>query len=170
MIGKMGVKFSFCVAVGLLTGITDELMNFPRSLLLLLVAALLITPTFANGWGDNYRGALAAASKENKKVLLDFTGSDWCPSCIAIKKEIFDKPAFKEFADKNLVLVEIDIPQGKTLSPEVMKQNAALQEQYQVQGFPTLVLLDPQGKVIKQQIGFIHGGPKGFIDWANSGK
>jgi len=66
------------------------------------------------------------------------------------------------------VLVEIDFPQGKTLSPEVKKQNAALQEQYHVQGFPTLVLLDPQGKVIKQQSGYIPGGPKGFIDWVTS--
>jgi thioredoxin-related protein len=139
-------------------------------LLLPLLVATLICPVFAGGWSADYKASLATASKENKKVLLDFTGSDWCPSCIAIKKAIFDKPAFKEFADKNLVLVEVDFPVGKTLSPEVMKQTVELQEQYQVQGFPTLILLDPQGKVIKQQIGFIPGGPKGFINWVNSAK
>jgi thioredoxin-related protein len=48
------------------------------------------------------------------------------------------------------------------------KQNNALQEQYQVQGFPTLVVLDPEGKVIKRQSGYIPGGPKGFIDWLNA--
>jgi len=145
-------------------------MNFPRSLLLLLVSALILTPAFANGWGDDYKAALATAAKENKKVLLDFTGSDWCGWCIKLKKDSFDQPAFKEFADKNLVLVEIDFPQGKTLNPEVQKQNSALQEQYQVQGFPTLVLLDPQGKVIKRESGYIPGGPKGFIEWVNSPK
>jgi thioredoxin-related protein len=143
-------------------------MNSPRSFLLLLVAALLISPAFANGWGDDYKAALATAAKENKKVLLDFTGSDWCGWCIKLKKETFDQPAFKDYADKNLVLVEIDFPQGKSQSPEVKKQNNALQEQYQVQGFPTLVVLDPQGKVIKQQSGYIPGGPAGFISWLNS--
>ena len=143
-------------------------MHSPRSLLLLLVSTLLISPAFAAGWGDDYKAALATAAKENKKVLLDFTGSDWCGWCIKLKKETFDQPAFKDYADKDLVLVEVDFPQGKSQSPEVKKQNNALQEQYQVQGFPTLVVLDPQGKVIKQRSGYIPGGPKGFIDWLNA--
>ena len=62
----------------------------------------------------------------------------------------------------------MDFPQGKSQSPEVKKQNEALQQQYQVQGFPTLVLLSPEGKVIKQQSGYIPGGPKGFVEWATS--
>jgi len=128
-------------------------------------------PVEANGlWMTDYQAALAKAAKENKKVLLDFTGSDWCGWCIRLKHETFDQPAFKEYADKNLVLVEIDFPQGKTLRPEVLKQNDALQQQYRVEGFPTIVLLDPQGKVLKQQSGYIPGGPQGFIDWVNSAR
>lgn len=142
-----------------------------RSLLLILTAfSLTALPALAASWGDDYKAALATAAKENKKVLLDFTGSDWCGWCIRLKKETFDQPKFKEFADKNLVLVEVDFPQGKTLSPEVKKQNDSLQEKYSVQGFPALVLLDPQGKLIKQNSGYLPGGPKGFIDWANSSK
>jgi len=137
---------------------------------LILITSLLVTmiPAIAEGWGDDYKAALAEAAKQNKNVLLDFTGSDWCGWCIKLKKETFNQPAFKEFADKNLVLVEVDFPQGKTLPPAVKKQNDQLQEQYQVQGFPTLVVLNPQGKIIKQQSGYIPGGPKGFIDWLNS--
>jgi len=137
---------------------------------LILISSLLVTmiPAIAAGWGDDYKAALADAAKQNKNVLLDFTGSDWCGWCIKLKKETFNQPAFKEFADKNLVLVEVDFPQGKTLPPAVKKQNDQLQEQYQVQGFPTLVVLNPQGKIIKQQSGYIPGGPKGFIDWLNS--
>jgi thioredoxin-related protein len=145
-------------------------MNFPRSLFLLLVAIFLISPAFAGGWSEDYKASLETAAKENKKVLLDFTGSDWCTWCIKLKKETFDQPAFKDYADKNLVLVEIDFPQGKSQSPDVKKQNEALQQQYQVQGFPTLVVLDPQGKVIKQQSGYIPGGPAGFINWLNTAK
>jgi len=145
-------------------------MNSPRSLLLPLLASLLIPSAFANGWGDNYKAALESAAKDHRNVLLDFTGSDWCGWCIRLKKGTFDKPEFKAYADKNLELVEIDFPQGKTLPPEVQKQNSDLQEQFNVQGFPTLVLLSPEGKVIKQQSGYIPGGPKGFIDWINAAK
>ena len=146
-------------------------MNSPCSLLIALVTTLFLTaPVFAGGWGDDYKAALATAAKENKKVLLDFTGSDWCGWCIRLKKETFEQPAFKEYADNNLILVEVDFPQGRTLPNTVKMQNDGLQEQYQVQGFPTLVLLSPEGKVIKQKSGYISAGPKGFIDWVNSGQ
>jgi thioredoxin-related protein len=143
-------------------------MISPRSLLVALLIVTGIAPCLAGGWGDDYKAAIAAASKDNRNVLLDFTGSDWCVWCIRLKRETFDKPEFKAYADKNLELVEIDFPQGKSLSPEVRKQNDALQQQYNVQGFPTLVLLSPDGKVIKQQSGYIPGGPKGFIEWVSS--
>ena len=146
-------------------------MRIPR-FLPLSIAILFISSfsVFAAGWGDNYKQALETAAKENKNVLLDFTGSDWCVWCIRLKKETFDKQQFTDYADKNLVLVEVDFPQGKSLSPEVKNQNDALQQQYQVEGFPTLVLLTPQGKVIKQNSGYIPGGPQGFLDWVNSAK
>lgn len=141
-----------------------------RPLLFLAAFSFTLLPAFASGWGDNYQEALAAAAKENKKVLLDFTGSDWCEWCIRLKKETFDQPKFKEFADKNLVLVEVDFPQGKSLAPEVKKQNDSLQEKYQIDGFPTLILLNPQGQVINKNVGYLPGGPKGFMDWVNSSK
>jgi protein disulfide-isomerase len=158
----------FLVAQVVAKALTGACMNSPRSLLLPLLAVALICPAFAGGWSDDYKASLATAAKENKKVLLDFTGSDWCGWCIRLKRETFDQPAFKEYADKNLVLVEIDFPQGKSQSPEVKKQNDLLQQQYHVDGFPTLVLLSPEGKVIKQQSGYIPGGPKGFIEWLNT--
>jgi thioredoxin-related protein len=146
-------------------------MKILRSLPLLLIAfCLTALPALANGWGDNYKEALATAAKENKKVLLDFTGSDWCGWCIRLKKETFDQPEFKNYADKNLILVEVDFPNGKTLPPEVKKQNDALQEQYHIEGFPTLILLDPQGKVINKNVGYLPGGPKGFISWMSASK
>ena len=147
-------------------------MKASRFFFLFFVATLLLTSlsALASGWVDNYKDALATAAKENKKVLLDFTGSDWCPVCIQLRKDVFDKPEFRTFADKNLVLVEIDKPLRQTLSPLVQKQNDDLLEQYQVEGFPTLILLNPQGKILKQNLGYLPGGPKGFIDWVNAGK
>lgn len=147
-------------------------MSFLRFIpsLLASIAFTLLPALAGEGWGTDYNAALASALKENRNVLLDFTGSDWCGWCVKLKKDTFDQPAFKEYADKNLVLVEIDFPQGKSQKSEVKRQNESLQQQYQVQGFPTLVLLDPQGKIIKQQSGYIPGGPKGFIDWVNASK
>jgi len=141
-----------------------------RSFLFLAAISLTLLPAFAGGWGDNYQQALSTAAKENKKVLLDFTGSDWCGWCIKLKKETFDQPQFKDFADKNLVLVEVDFPQGKSLSPEVKKQNDSLQEQFHVEGFPMIVLLNAQGKILKQNSGYLPGGPKAMIEWVNSAK
>jgi protein disulfide-isomerase len=144
-------------------------MNSPRSLLLPLLAAALICPAFAGGWSDDYKTSLATAAKEHKNVLLNFTGTGWCPMCVRLDRDTFDQPAFKEYADKNLVLVKVEIrPLGKTLSPKVINQNLTLLDHYQVDGAPTLILLSPTGKVIKQNLGYIPGGPKGFIDWVSS--
>ena len=146
-------------------------MQSPRSILLFLIAfTIILLPAFADGWGDDYKAALVTAAKENKNVLLDFTGSDWCPVCVELKKDVFDQHAFKEYANKHLELVEVDFPQGKTLAPDFKKQNYALAEQYQTEVFPTLILLNPQGKIIKQESGYIPGGPKGFIEWVNAAK
>ncbi len=134
----------------------------------LLLSALLLTASTvfaAEGWQTDYKAALEQAAKENKPVLLDFTGSDWCGWCVKMSKDTFSQQAFKDFAAKNLILVELDFPKGKKLSPELAKQNDALQEKYSVQGFPTLVLLDSKGKEIARNSGYLPGGPEGFMAW-----
>lgn len=147
------------------------------SLLTAVVAALAVnflsTPTVhaaGDGWQTDYKAALAEAAKDNKHVLLDFTGSDWCGWCIKLDKDTFSKAAFKEYADKNLVLVEVDFPNNKPQSDLVVKQNQELQKQYGVQGFPTLVLLDSKGKEVARNVGYLQGGPEGFIKWADGAK
>lgn len=115
-------------------------------------------------WGTNYRAALATAAEENKNVLLEFSGSDWCPPCIRLRKTLLSDPVFIDYARKNLVLVDIDFPQSKTLAPELVKQNNALQELYGIDAFPTLVLITPQEKVIKRLRGLPESDAKGLID------
>ena len=134
---------------------------------LLFSAILLAASTvFAgDGWQTDYKAALEQAAKENKPVLLDFTGSDWCGWCIKLDKDTFSQPEFKQFAEKNLILVELDFPNNKPQDESVKKQNAELQEKYGVEGFPTLVLLNSKGKEIARNPGYLPGGPKGFIEW-----
>ncbi|HEY5742944.1 MAG TPA: thioredoxin family protein [Terrimicrobiaceae bacterium] len=122
----------------------------------------------AEGWQSDYKAALEQAAKENKMVLLDFTGSDWCGWCIKLRKDTFSKPEFRKLAAEKLVLVEIDFPRQKEQTAEVKKQNEDLLERFGVQGFPTLVLLDPQGKEAARNVGYLAGGPEGFAKWVES--
>ena len=108
----------------------------------------------AAGWTDNYEKAVAQAKTEKKLVLLDFTGSDWCGWCIKLDKEVFSKADFKTFAKENLVAVTVDFPHGKKLPKHTVDQNAKLKSEHGVSGFPTIVLLDADGKAINKWGGY----------------
>ncbi|HXO76982.1 MAG TPA: thioredoxin family protein [Puia sp.] len=93
------------------------------------------------------------AQKEHRYILLNFSGSDWCGPCILLRKQIFDDPAFSALADTALVLVNADFPRMKKnqLSKQQQEQNDQLADKYNSQGkFPLTLLLDADGKVIKQ--------------------
>jgi thioredoxin-related protein len=123
--------------------------------------------TLAADWQTDYAKALERAKAENKRVLLDFTGSDWCGPCIQMNKRAFSRPEFQSYADKNLVLVEVDYPQRKKLSAEVVKQNEMLGKQYGIEekGFPTIVLLDSAGKVVRELTGYDGETAADMIAW-----
>jgi len=133
------------------------------------VVFLSLSTTFASaGWQTDFKAALAEAAKSDKMVLLDFTGSDWCGWCIKLDKETFSQPAFKEFAAKHLVTVELDFPNNKPQSAEIKAQNEKLQAKFGVEGFPTLVLLNSEGKEVARNVGYLAGGPAGLIAWVES--
>jgi len=146
-----------------------------RSLLFLTAVAGLLTFTiFAQGgdkesagasvdWMVDFQKAKSIAMKEGKPMLLDFTGSDWCGWCIKLKKEVFSKPAFKDYAADELVLVELDFPRSKPQSPEIKEQNEALAKRYKVRGFPTIILLSPEGELIGET-GYRRGGAEGYVE------
>ena len=113
-------------------------------------------------WLTDVPKAVQQAKAENKLVLLDFTGSDWCGWCIKLNKEVFSQPEFADYAKKNLVLVEVDFPRRKEQSAELKKANQALQEKYKIEGYPTLILLNTEGKQVGQ-MGYQPGGPKPFV-------
>ena len=114
------------------------------------------------GWLTNYAEAQQEAKSQRKLLLMDFTGSDWCGYCIILEKEVFSKPEFKEYASKNLILFEADFPRRKDIPEETMAQNQRLAAKYQIQGFPTIVVLDSSGKELAQ-LGYMRGGPAAFI-------
>lgn len=140
-------------------------MKHRLSNLLAGCAALCLTAGAAEPkWHTDLAKAQALAKTENKKVLINFTGSDWCGFCIKLHKEVFATPEFQEFAAKNLVLVEADFPRNKTLPAELKAANEKLKDQHKVRGYPTLVILDSQGKKLGEIVGYGGGGPKAVID------
>ncbi len=116
----------------------------------------------ASEWSSDYAKSIEQARTEKKQVLLDFTGSDWCGWCIKLDKEVFSKPAFKEYAKKNLVLVEVDFPRNKHLAKTVKDQNDKLAAEHGIQGYPTIVVLNSDGKKVGE-LGYMEGGPDAFI-------
>jgi thioredoxin-related protein len=113
-------------------------------------------------WSTDYAAAVKKAKAENKVVLADFTGSDWCGWCVKLKKEVFDTPEFKEWAEKKAVLVELDFPKKKKLDEALTKQNKELQGRFGVKGFPTILFVDGDDKELGRT-GYVKGGPAEWI-------
>jgi protein disulfide-isomerase len=114
-------------------------------------------------WLTDLPKALAKAKAENKLVLMDFTGSDWCPGCILLHKAVFDTKTFEDYANKHYVLVEVDFPDKLKQSKALEKANLALKDQYKVEGFPTVILLDTDGKQLKMIDGYSGEKPEEYI-------
>jgi protein disulfide-isomerase len=113
-------------------------------------------------WTTDVPAAIAKAKAENKTVLLDFTGSDWCIWCKRLRSEVFDQPEFAQFAQANLVMVEVDFPQNKPQDPALKQSNEQLAQRFNIKGFPTVVLLNGDGKQIGGG-GYVEGGANKFI-------
>lgn len=113
-------------------------------------------------WTTDYAAALEEAKAQNRRVLLFFTGSDWCGWCKRLVREILDTPEFVRYAGENLVLVELDFPRGKPQAPELKTQNERLARRHQIRGFPTVMVLDSAGKPVGR-LGYQEGGPKPFV-------
>lgn len=114
-------------------------------------------------WLTDYPAALRQAARENKIVLLNFTGSDWCGWCVKLEKDVFSKPEFAAYASRHLVLVKVDFPRKSRLPAAEVAQNAGLQRQFGVRGFPTIIAVDASGRKVAEIGGYVRGGPKSFI-------
>lgn len=121
-----------------------------RHLLLTIACAIFATASAEAkpGWLTDFKQAQEQAKSGQKLMLLDFTGSDWCGWCIKLDREVFSQAEFKDYASKNLVLMEADFPRGKQLPATEQAQNEELAAKYGVQGFPTIVVLNGEGKKV----------------------
>lgn len=133
-----------------------------RILLSLTLMAAFCVQACALEWLTDLPTALVRAKKENKAVLLDFTGSDWCGWCMKLKSEVFDQFDFAVYANANLIMVEVDFPRRKTLSLQQINANENLASKYGIEGYPTIIVLNSEGQQIGKT-GYVQGGTGAFV-------
>ena len=137
-----------------------------RLLLGLAAAICLSAPALAladSSWETDLKKAQQAAKAQNKLLFIDFTGSDWCGFCVRLDRDILSRPQFQAFASKNLVLMEVDFPRRKEQTAAIKTQNQHLASQYNIQGFPTIVVLNGDGQTVWRYDGYFPNGPEAFI-------
>ena len=113
-------------------------------------------------WLTNFEAAQKLAKEKNLPILADFTGSDWCKWCIRLDHEVFSKNEFKKYAKNNLVLLMVDFPSKKNQPQAEKDQNIVLEQKYGVQGYPTVLLLDTEGKETART-GYKRGGASVYV-------
>jgi protein disulfide-isomerase len=135
-----------------------------KKLAVLLVMCWAAVQVNAAEWLTNLPKAQAQAKSEKKLVLMEFTGSDWCPPCKALHKNVMTSPEFEAYAAKNLILVELDYPHSKPQAEDLKKANEALLKQYDIEGYPTVIVLDENGKQLSKEVGYGGEKPAEFIE------
>lgn len=137
--------------------------NLRLALLVLSLSCLSLASARAEAnWISDLPKAQAEAKANHKLLLLDFTGSDWCIWCKKLDAEVFSQPGFQSYAKDNLVLMKVDFPRKVAQSAEVKKQNEELAQKYGIQGFPTIVVLNGEGKQVGE-LGYQPGGVDAFV-------
>ncbi len=118
-------------------------------------------------WTTDLEKAIETAKTENKSVLVNFTGSDWCKWCFKLSSEVFSQDEFKEYADENLILVKVDFPRSILQSNETKAYNQSLAQKFGVQGFPTIIIINSSGKPVAKT-GYQAGGAGNYINHIKS--
>lgn len=130
-------------------------MNNWKNLLFSAAALAVVAPAAAElEWMTDLPAAQERAAAEGKLVLVDFTGSDWCGWCVRLHKDVFDTPEFEAYVADKFVLNEVDVPQNPAFDKELRARNEELCSRFGIDGFPTLMVLTPQGTVTG---GFVGG-------------
>lgn len=113
-------------------------------------------------WPTDFDAARKVSQETGRPILANFTGSDWCPWCMKLRREVFATPAFRAWAAQNVVLLEVDFPHSP-LPRELASHNDSLRKRYGVQGFPTVLFLSSRDASEIGRAGYAPGGPDAWI-------
>ena len=125
------------------------------ALTLLAVIGLSLTAVAEEGWLVDFAKAKAQSAKEGKPILMEFTGSDWCPPCKALHKNVLTSAVFKKQMPEKFILLKLDNPRDKSKqTPAEIAQYKKLSSEYKVRGVPTVIIADAKGKEQHRQVGY----------------
>ena len=141
----MKKRFVIVITIGLCLAFSAPIMAASRS-----------------AWTEDFDAAKARAALEKKDMLLNFSGSDWCGWCIKLEQEVFGRAEFKKAAEKKFVLVRLDFPQKSKPPERIRQQNQRLAKVYGIEGFPTVVVTDAEGRLYART-GYRPGGPEKYL-------
>ena len=103
-------------------------------------------------WQDDYDKAVKKAKKQDKPILLFFTGSDWCGPCKMLVEDFFESNKFAKIAKESFVVYEADFPKNKDLlTDKQRKKNYFLRGMYDVNSYPTIVIIDKDGNELARR-------------------
>ncbi len=115
-----------------------------------LAGSAMVSTALANipkGWTADLEQAFKDAKAKDKAVLVEFTGSDWCPPCKMMRKNVFTKDEFVSKASEDFILVELDFPRG---DEALAKKHQPYAEKYEIEGFPTVIIFNAGGKELSR--------------------
>lgn len=151
------------VSTGYMNNHTPEMYINHLETQLASVSTMEISSTAeATGWVTDFEKAKTLAAEMNLPIMADFSGSDWCSWCKKLDKEVFSQQVFLDWAKGHVIMLLVDFPENTQLPADQVAANEALLKQFKVDGFPTVILLDSEGKE-KARTGYQKGGPEKYI-------
>ncbi len=114
-----------------------------NTILGILMLSLTAVASAKGSWLTSIEEGIKKAKAENKLVMVEFTGSDWCAPCMMMAKAVFGKEEFLKKAQEDYVLVKLDMPNS---DKDLKAANQKLMKMHKVTGIPTILLLDAEGK------------------------
>ncbi len=135
-----------------------------KALLALLTLSAFAASAFSANWSENYDESVKKAREANKPLFILFTGSDWCPPCIQLERRVLASDTFSKFAEENLVLMKADFPRAPQ-NEAIKQQNLKLRDQFQVEGYPTVFVLNASsGDIYFKQSAFRGQTPQQYVN------
>ncbi len=126
-------------------------MNKYSPILFIIFSVFSFYSIYAQDWKYDLDEALALAKQKDQKIVLFFTGSDWCPPCIKLEKKVLSSKEFEDFADQKYVWLKADFPKRRKnkISKEQKEKNKALAKRYNRRMvFPVILILNKNGVVL----------------------
>lgn len=109
-----------------------------------------------SNWLTDLNQAINIAKESEKKIILVFSGSDWCKPCMQLKENVFQTDAFINHTSKDYILVNIDFKRDTVgISKKQLEANNQVAEKYNPDGtFPLIIILDSNGTILKSIDGY----------------